>query len=64
MENVIANRAVLRCKLTIVANISPACHCSHLPVYQSLTVRWQTNRLDVLYPQECSSRLKETNTMA
>lgn len=62
MDNVIAHTAVLR--LTIVANISPARHCSHLPVYQSLTVCWQTNRLDVLYTQKCSSRLKETNTYA
>ena len=39
------------CRLTVVPNVSPARHGSHLSVYQSLTVCWQANRLDVFYTQ-------------
>lgn len=46
--------AVIKCILTIVSYISPACYGSHLSVYQSLTICWQANRLNVFYTQTCA----------
>lgn len=44
--------------LTVVADISPACHRSHLAVYQSLTQRWQADGLDVFYTNTHAKKKK------
>lgn len=69
LNDALSGRTALGCgrvesSLTVVADVSPACHCSNLAVYQSLTQRWQADGLDVFYTDTHAKKIIRQNCFA